>query len=164
MAGKGRAEGGRSGGHNLKSVEKHLQAGTFRGDRHGDPNAIVPGKPMPTMQLGEQGERLWAEVLEQLPEKAVAKIDSTKLTLLCVLTDRLHDWLERWAINPDDANARIAVSQLTQSVDKLGGQFGLSPKDRTKLAKVAYLQPDEEADPFLQFLKESQELRKADRN
>ena len=150
--------------YNAKTQDEHLEAGTFRADRHGDPNALVPGKPVPTMELGEQGKRVWAEVLEQLPEKALGKVDSTKLSLLCVLTDRLHQWLERWALNPDDANARIAVSQLTQHVDKLGGQFGLSPKDRTKLAKVVYLQPDEESDPFLAFLKEGEAIRNADRN
>ena len=150
--------------YNAKTVDEHLENGTFRPDRHGDANAIVPGRPTPTMKLGQHGRRVWAEVLEQLPEKSLAKVDSTKLTLLCTLTDRLHQWLERWAQNPDDANARIAVSQLTQHVDKLGGQFGLSPKDRTRLRKLDFMQPDEEQDPFLQYLKEAQDSRKPDRS
>jgi phage terminase small subunit len=164
MAGKSRAEGGKTGGHNRKAVEQHLEAGTFRADRHGDANALVPGRPLPTMELGEQGKRVWGEVLEQLPEKSLGKVDSTKLTLLCVLTDRLHQWLERWALNPDDANARIAVSQLTQHVDKLGGQFGLSPKDRTRLAKVVFVEQDETLDPFLQFLRDGEAIDHTQRN
>jgi phage terminase small subunit len=144
--------------YNAKTVEEHLEAGTFRPDRHGDANALVPGKPTPTMTLGKAGKRLWDEVLEQLPERAIGKVDSTKLTLLCTLTERLYQWLERWSANPEDANARIAVSQLTASVDKLGGEFGLSPRDRTKLRKLEFMQSDEEADPFLMFLREGENI------
>lgn len=140
------------GGRNRKSNEVHVANGTFRGDRHGSADAFKPGTPKPVMELGEAGKQLWQEVLANLPAAATATIDSYKLSLLCQSWELLQASIARWTADPKDNSARLSVNALMQTVDRLGSQFGLSPRDRTRMSRVGWGEEKSE-DPFADFLK-----------
>jgi phage terminase small subunit len=142
---------GLSGGHNKKPVAKHIEKGSWRPDRHGSADAFVPGTPQPVLKFGEVGQQLWDQTLKNLPPNAVATIDAYKLSLLCQCWELLQAAIERWTSNPGDTQSRLAVNQLTQTVDRLGSQFGCSPRDRQRMRRVDW-EPDQADDPFAKFL------------
>jgi phage terminase small subunit len=144
------------GGHNRKSEQQHLQDKNWRPDRHGLTDAFVPGEPVPQMPLGEHGKQLWAEVLANLPDKAISKADGYKLSMLCSQWDQLQVQMAIWTADPSNRDARLAVNQLTSVIDRLGTQFGLSPKDRQKMPRAGWDKSAEEQDLFAEFMKAGQ--------
>ena len=94
---------------------------------------------------------MWSEVVGNLPASALASVDGFKLTLLCQSWEMLHAQLELWRADPANNLARLSVQQLTQTVDRLGKQFGMSPRDRQQMSRVGW---GEQAgpDPFAEFM------------
>ena len=144
------------GGHNRKSEQQHLQDRNWRPDRHGLPDAFVPGEPVPQMPLGEHGKQLWSEVLANLPSAAISKADAYKLSMLCSSWDQLQTQMAIWTAAPSNRDARLAVNQLTSVIDRLGSQFGLSPKDRQKMPRAGWDKSAQEVDVFAEFMKAGQ--------
>jgi phage terminase small subunit len=106
--------------------------------------------------LGEHGKQLWAEVLANLPDKAISKADGYKLSMLCSQWDQLQVQMAIWTADPSNRDARLAVNQLTSVIDRLGTQFGLSPKDRQKMPRAGWDKSAEEQDLFAEFMKAGQ--------
>lgn len=77
--------GQRSGGHNKKSAHLHLLRGTFRRDRHGDPEAaavppVAAAVPKPRKTLNGEAKREWDRVVADLTESnGLAHIDGGRL-------------------------------------------------------------------------------------
>jgi phage terminase small subunit len=140
------------GGKNRKSNETHVVNGTFRHDRHGSADAYRPGEPRPTAELGDLGQKLWAEVTSNLPASALATVDGFKLTLLCQSWEMLYSHLALWQADPGNNTARLSVQQLTQTVDRLGKQFGMSPRDRQQMSRVGWGEEKQE-DVFAAFMR-----------
>lgn len=141
------------GGHNKRTEEEMLKDRHWRPDRHGLPDAYQPGEPVPSMPLGEHGRQLWAEVLANLPQRVVSKADSYKLSMACSQWDQLQVQMAAWTEDPSNRDARLAVSQLTTSIDRLLSQFGMSPKDRQRMPRAGWGDTEQQVDPFLEFMR-----------
>ena len=156
MAGKK----GRSGGHNRTTVEEKLEAGTFAATRHGDPFPHEASEPVPVVELGPIGRRCWDWIVAALPPAALSRVDSFKLSLVCQVFELLQEWLAKWKENPAGKQERMAVRQLVADFDRMAIQYGLSPRDRTRLAKINFSQQAKpEVDPFQEFLDAGREGR-----
>lgn len=142
----------RRGGHNKRTEEELLKDRNWRPERHGLPDAFQAGEPVPQMPLGEHGKQLWDEVLQNLPQRAISKGDGYKLSMACSQWDQLQVQMAIWNADPANRDARLAVSQLTSSIDRLLSQFGMSPKDRQRMPRAGWEQ-EPETDPFAEFLR-----------
>lgn len=79
-------KGQRSGGHNRVSGHLHILRGTFRKDRHGDPDAAAAAAalpkdlPTPRKPLKGEAKQEWDRVVAELEAaKAIASIDGGRL-------------------------------------------------------------------------------------
>ena len=151
---------GRSGGHNRTSDEAKLEAGTFAATRHGDPFPHEASKPEPVVELGPLGRKCWDWIVAALPPAALSRVDSFKLTVTCQCFEALQEWIAKWKENPAGKQERMAVRQLVADFDRMAIQYGLSPRDRTRLAKINFSQQAKpEVDPFEEFLAAGREGR-----
>jgi phage terminase small subunit len=144
---------GRSGGHNKLTTEELLEKGAFVATRHGDPHPREASAPEPVADLGPVGKRCWDAIVASLPPAALCRVDSYKLTLTCQTFELLQEWLAKWKANPAGKQERMSVRQLTADFDRLAIQWGMSPRDRQRLAKIDFEQKaKEQKDPFQEFM------------
>jgi hypothetical protein len=144
---------GRSGGHNKKTTEELLENGTFVATRHGDPHPREASEPVPVVDLGPVGRKCWDWIVAALPPAALSRVDSFKLSVTCQVFEMLQEWLAKWKADPAGKQERMAVRQLTADFDRLAIQWGMSPRDRQRLAKIDFEQKAKaEVDPFQEFM------------
>lgn len=127
-------------GRKRKPTGIHLAEGTWRGDRHGDPEEEmqIDGEPLPDNDLPEFGLKLWNQIVPVLVEAgAVTFVDSPLLNKLCRLYARGMMWDKEIfsAKRIDDKlykKERIS-SLIWNDFNKVAAKFGMSPSDRTNI-------------------------------
>ena len=148
------------GGHNRTTTEAKLAAGTFTATRHGDPFPHEASEPVPVVELGPLGRQCWDWIVASLPPAALSRVDSFKLSLTCQCFEMLQEWLAKWKADPAGKQERMAVRQLVADFDRMAIQWGMSPRDRQRLAKINFSQQAKvEADPYKEFLAAGRENR-----
>ena len=136
-----------------KSAAQHAADGTFRKDRHGSRAElqISPAKPTVPRGLPPEARALWRRVVAELPAEALSRLDGEALRAYCVAWSIYRRIEPLMVDNPTDKDIRIAWTAVLSTLDKLGQQFGWTPRSRSSLRLPA--EADETADPFAEFIR-----------
>lgn len=117
--------------------------------------------PRPPRTLGPIGRRRWyrvGRVLERM--RVMTDADLTALELLCLAYERMiaateaarQEGLVIMGAKQPIVNPNVTIAQrAANEIRLLLGEFGLTPSSRTRVAAL----PEEEIDPFAQYLAES---------
>lgn len=115
-----------SGGHNRKTDQAHKLAGTFRKDRHGDPEAKVefPDGVMDVpVYLTEQAKREWFRVAPILKEAGLFKpAYRTTIARYCELTAMAEELGRAFALDTELRQYINMLGLCPQAVGRIVGQ------------------------------------------
>lgn len=127
--------GGRSGGDRSLGEDSSIEDG-------------LPKKP----KLSAKVSKKWDQLLEQLPQKALRKIDAHELKLLAELLAHSDSLAEVIRKDPGDhASGRLFLNYCDR-IHRLSASFGLNPGDRKRLSLAVQAEED---DPFQIWLKDA---------
>jgi P27 family predicted phage terminase small subunit len=124
-----------------KPLEDHEMQGTYRADRHGEPNVKFrpDGYAKKPEDLGEWGIWVWDFIIGEMNRKEVAsEIDSIALGEAC----RWYDRYRRFGKIVDDApdlsdksiyRLLISTKMCWEKFEDLASKFGLDPASRMRL-------------------------------
>lgn len=90
----------------------------------------------------------WDYIVPLLPAEALRRIDVLLLRQLCGYSAAWKISEQEWILKPTDKDIRCAMTQYTEKMRQLSGQFGLSPADRKRLQLAL---PKEEKDDLEEF-------------
>jgi hypothetical protein len=103
--------------------------GTDRSDQDGGPRK-PDGMP-------DGWNAKWDELLEQLPQHVLRRIDGHKLKALVTLLQHEIELSRMLAEDPHDDKSRRLYLQTVQAIHRESSLFGLSPADRKRLDLVS---------------------------
>ena len=137
MAGRGRPR---------KSVAQLKLDGTFRHDRHGDPDDQwqPEGEPVKPLDFDAFSDQLWEEVVPELVSCGVAtSLDTAELTAMCEWWSRYKKITEKLKEYGTDFSRdgyyslQMLAGSAWKNFSAIGSRFGLSPADRTRLGAMS---------------------------
>lgn len=109
-----------SGGHNKKAARLHVLQGTFRKDRHGDPNEDVDppvGRPEPPGKLSPVARAEWDRMVKRLEtNRALTIVDDAALYQYASL------FAEVESLKGQDAGLAKLSRELKAAAKELDGQ------------------------------------------
>lgn len=130
MGGKG------SGGHNKKPIERKVRLGNPSKRKLPDApvaDVVALGSnhvPEPHRPLGQQGERLWAQVWQSGAGWLKQQMDTELVQMVCEAADERHRLRIQLVKNPDAWRDRRALRELDRQIITLLGQIGFTPSER----------------------------------
>ena len=137
--------GNHRSGRKPKPPEFHVLAGTFRADRHGDPNAIKPaGVPLRPENLSADEAWCWDMGVSHLVRLGVVQeLDSALLWSMCELWGLYRQCVEMAKLMPADKDVRIATVAYWGKFEVACARFGLNASDRMRLKMPSGREPGE---------------------
>ncbi len=127
------------GGRPRKPTSAKILDGTFRADRDGPADSVVPAPGSPVAPASLQGEALafWNQIVPDLVARGVAAAcDAPTLGYLCEwwsLYRRLYDSLPPEGSLAGCTQTITQMAIATDKFDRLASKYGLNPSDRAKL-------------------------------
>lgn len=119
-----------------------LLEGTFRPDKHGDPQAevVAEGDPVPPATLSKAALAHWNEVVPRIMALGVAKAaDADALGVLCewkARYDRLSKIFDKMSpTNKQFHRTMLQLSNCSERWRQLALEFGLTSLARTKMRR-----------------------------
>lgn len=123
----------RSGRHRLP-IGEHIDAGSYRADRHGPIPDAAEGVPTMPRDLDTTARACWKAVVGDLVSRGLARqIDTLALRQLCELWSLYRAALKLAKKSPTDKDVRCAVLAYRQAWEAIARRFGLTYGDRQKL-------------------------------
>jgi P27 family predicted phage terminase small subunit len=134
--------------------------GTFRKDRHGNPDTepkfeLLTEMPPPPIVLDGIGRFEWHRVGPELIEKQLlADVDLAAFTLYCMNVSRviaaermiMEEGLTTWSQSGSKAHPAVLIArQAGAEVRKFAQEFGMTPSARTRVKSVE--KPDDKEKP-----------------
>ena len=108
----------------------------------------LPKKP----KLCAKVSKKWDQLIEQLPKKALRRIDGHELKLLAELLAHSDSLAEVIRKDPSDhASGRLFLNYCDR-IHRLSASFGLNPGDRKRLSLAVH---EVEDDPFQRWLEDA---------
>ncbi len=108
------------------------------------------GKPACPPTLPQEVRTKWNEIVSQVPDGVLRQIDGHQIRLLAELLCGADILAEQVRSDPLNDKARRLFLQTCDRVNRLSGQFGLSPSDRRRL-KIEHHEPNEFDDYMSRF-------------
>lgn len=134
--------GNENSGRKSLPIGHHLDAGTYRGDKHGPIPDGAEGEPVPSCRLTGAARKWWEKHVPDLVARGVAKaIDGPALEAMAGCW-ALYKAAEKAALKePTDGATRGAVAAYLTQLNTIGKRFGWTFGDRQKIR----LKPREKA-------------------
>lgn len=105
------------------------------GDRVANGSDSFPhdGLPSRPTDLTKDENKIWTQLMSQIPNDLLRRVDSHNLKTVCELI-ALKDRLGK-AMKADPQDMRIVAKYLStcQQINRLSSQYGLSPIDRRRM-------------------------------
>ena len=115
------------GGQNRKPAALHVLQGTYRPDRHGPKEAVIPVGPKPRKPQHLKGDAAdaWQHLVGNTPPGIYGKLDTPLLTMCC----------ELWAwYRQARATGNVPLSmKIADQFLKVSAKLGATPIDRGRL-------------------------------
>lgn len=138
-------------GRPRKPLPERLLEGSYRADRHGNPDEVWLPDGLPTMPdwLDGDAKLLWQSLLPELKKRGVAtEVDAAELAGMC-------DWWARYRqaaralneLNPKDEgyySLSMLCGMAWKNFSAASAKFGLNPSDRAKLRLEATPKSEDE--------------------
>ena len=113
-----------------------IAEGTYRKDRHGDPESKPKPQGLskrPTLTLPES-RAFWNEYVPKLVELGIAKeTDAPRLQMLAESWGLLRRAVKACNADPLDKDARIAFAEYSRQFASAAAEFGMNPADRARI-------------------------------
>lgn len=85
----------------------------------------------------------WQELMEQLPQHLLRRVDVHQLRMLAELLAMADNLTAATVANPSDHKAGRLLLQTAQQIHRLSSCYGLTPFDRARMQIPAPEEPDE---------------------
>lgn len=143
-------------GRPRKPNERHKLEGTYRPDRHDDSGVDAPkGRPEPTIELDVFAQAMWDRLIPVLEGMGVLTLaDAQICTSFCVAYSDWRTCREHireygmWELTEKRGTVKhpavLIAKESDERMNKLGGQMGLSPSERSRLK----VETEKEVDSF----------------
>ena len=140
-----------SGGHNRKPIGIHEAEGTTRTNRHGAriEQHFAHGRPECPDDLQGDGRKLWAQIVNQMPDRVLCEIDWAALSECCRWHTMAAETSKVLMSDPTDSDFRKAAIECGKQFQFWSQHFGLTPVARAKLSSTAAT--NDTANPFEQL-------------
>lgn len=105
------------------------------GDRvaNGQDSFPQDGLPSRPMDLAKDEMEVWSQLIDQIPNDLLRRVDAHNLKTICeliCLKDRLGKSMKS---DPEDMRYVAKYLSACQQINRLSGQYGLSPIDRRRM-------------------------------
>jgi phage terminase small subunit len=125
--------GNRNSGRRRLSIAEHLDAGTFRIDRHGAAPDPAEGEPVCPRAISTAGRAHWKRIVPELIAAGLAKaIDAPALQQLCELWGLAQAALKQARKYPEDG---AAFCRYVREYNAIAKDFGLTFGRRRRLTQ-----------------------------
>jgi hypothetical protein len=91
------------------------------------------GPPIRPSGMPDAWNLKWTELMEQLPQHVLRRVDGHKLKALVTLLCHEIELSRMLAADPTDDKSRRLYLQTVQAIHRESSLFGLSPADRKRL-------------------------------
>ena len=126
-----------SGRHRLP-IGEHLDAGTYRADRHGPLPDAAEGEPARPKGMTGDARKHWDRIVPDLVKRGMAKaIDAAALEQLCHLWALSVATLKLLRKFPSESKTAGVYRGYVREYNAIAKRFGLAFGDRQKLKVVA---------------------------
>ena len=120
-----------------KPIERHRAEGTYRKDRHAQPQlaVVLPmarGVPAPPVELGQAGSQLWEKAWAEAITWLSPDSDMQAVINACMNADSLAIARRRYQATSDPADARALVA-LEKAFREALSALGFDPTARSRL-------------------------------
>jgi hypothetical protein len=119
------------------------------GDRVANGEDTFPrdGLPSRPMDLTKDQSQIWSDLMSQLPNEILRRVDSHNLKTMVILLWTRDQLAKVVTGDPQDLRSIAKLVSVSQQINRLSGQYGLSPIDRRRM-KLAQVDNSDDADDW----------------
>jgi hypothetical protein len=99
------------------------------------------------MDLTKDQSQIWSDLMSQLPNEILRRIDSHNLKTMVILLWTRDQLAKVITNNSQDLRSIAKLVSVSQQINRLSGQYGLSPIDRRRM-KLAQVDNSDDADDW----------------